>query len=481
MKGTHFASRLRSVLLFTAAALLLQLHVVYAFADAVADAQSERVRALILKFENDKIDAEDFVVSLQAAASRELGEEGFAFEEWELRNQIGQALVHKTRFVLLNKSSAAALELKKAAKTILGPRHPDSKRIDRLVYVAERAEMLEASQDAVRMDSFSDEVTDDVESTIVNRRKSTMFHRMAQDANNFGTPTLAVRYLSEIDKNYWRDATPQILLHSLDLVAQKIRINPNSLNHWPFEDGNVKAVIKDLEGRDLSPQDRQTFNNAMADIFGYRLLYSLERGSVAQARDYYNRVLLYRADPNDANDALRFNAALSASGPEARAFATERIDELYARGGLSMTYRVKLLMAGYYGGFFPVVFYATLTLCGGIIVLALFKPGAIVMRRASGAARVRQARVRGSGYMHAHQAPDEYSRLLQLFGLDDRASKDEIKRAYRQLAKDYHPDRMQDKSAEEQAAATERFDELKRAYDRILEFKQSQFGSFTGE
>ncbi|MCB0345442.1 MAG: DnaJ domain-containing protein [Bdellovibrionales bacterium] len=83
--------------------------------------------------------------------------------------------------------------------------------------------------------------------------------------------------------------------------------------------------------------------------------------------------------------------------------------------------------------------------------------------------------------MHAHQAPDEYSRLLQLFGLDDRASKDEIKRAYRQLAKDYHPDRMQDKSAEEQAAATERFDELKRAYDRILEFKQSQFGSFTGE
>ncbi len=481
MRKSALAPLWKGLVLIAALVCVHHLKALSCAAEIAADAQSERVRSLVLKFENNQLSTEDFVVSLQAAASRELGDEGFAFEEWELRNVIGDALVKKTKFVLLNKSSSAALDLKKAARAILGPRHADTKRVDRLVYVSERAEMLEASQDAVRMDRFSEEVTDDTESTIVSRRKSTMFHRMAQDANLSGSPTLAVRYLSEIEKQYWRDSTPELLLRSIELVAQKVRVNPNFLNHWPFDEANVKSAIAYLESKQLSEQQRSKLHEALAEIYSYRTLYSLERSATDLARDYYQKVLKYRPDPNERNNQLRFDSALSASGPEARSFAQQRINELYALGGMTMSYRVNLLMSGYYGGFFPVVFYATLLLCACIILLGLFKPGAIMFRRASGAARVRQARVRGAGYMHAPQATDEYSRLLALFGLDDGASKDDIKRAYRQLAKNYHPDRMQDRSPEEQAEATERFDELKRAYDRILEFQQSQFGSFSGE
>lgn len=470
----------RRLVFLLAALAVIALHS-SAAAEVSEEAQTERVHSLVLKFDNSQISVDEFVVGLQSASSRELGDDGFAFEDGELRNVIGDALVRKTKQTLLTRSSTDALDLRKAAKAVLGPRHPDSKRVDRLVYVAERAELLEASQDAVKMDRFSDEVTDPVEATIVNRRKSTMFHKMAQSANTSGVPTLALRYLSEVDREYWRDITPELLLQTLSLVASKARSNPNSLNHWPFDNENVQAAIKALELRELSESERESLHSSLAGAYAYRTLYSIERGEVAAAERYFTEVLNNRPDPSEENDDLRFEIALAAGDDASREFARHRLQELSKQGTMSLDYRLRLLMAGYYGGMFPVIFYSGIALCVAIIALVLLKPGTVMVQRASGAARVRQARVRGAGYMHSAGATDEYSRLLALFNLDDTASKEDIKRAYRQLAKDYHPDRMQGKSAEEQAVATERFDELKRAYDRILEFKQAQFGSFTGD
>ncbi len=56
----------------------------------------------------------------------------------------------------------------------------------------------------------------------------------------------------------------------------------------------------------------------------------------------------------------------------------------------------------------------------------------------------------------------------RLLGLDPGASSEEVKRAYRELAKRWHPDRYAGKSDWERAQAEEKFKDLQNAYRRIV-------------
>lgn len=76
------------------------------------------------------------------------------------------------------------------------------------------------------------------------------------------------------------------------------------------------------------------------------------------------------------------------------------------------------------------------------------------------------------GYLKGPSQPDEYSRLLALFDLDDSASVEDIKAAYRKVMREHHPDTAREQTPEE----VEKFIELKRAHDRILEIKRGVFG-----
>jgi DnaJ-domain-containing protein 1 len=54
-----------------------------------------------------------------------------------------------------------------------------------------------------------------------------------------------------------------------------------------------------------------------------------------------------------------------------------------------------------------------------------------------------------------------------ILGLDPGANESEIKEAYRQMAKDHHPDRYQQAGEEAVNAANERFRQIKRAYNHL--------------
>ena len=56
-----------------------------------------------------------------------------------------------------------------------------------------------------------------------------------------------------------------------------------------------------------------------------------------------------------------------------------------------------------------------------------------------------------------------------VLGIDEAASRDEVETAYRQLARQWHPDRFASRPAEEQAEAAERMAEVTYAYDLLTD------------
>lgn len=62
----------------------------------------------------------------------------------------------------------------------------------------------------------------------------------------------------------------------------------------------------------------------------------------------------------------------------------------------------------------------------------------------------------------------------EVLGIDRNASRDEIKKAYRELAKKYHPDRYSDNPLND--LAEEKFREVKEAYDTLMNGSNSGFG-----
>lgn len=59
-----------------------------------------------------------------------------------------------------------------------------------------------------------------------------------------------------------------------------------------------------------------------------------------------------------------------------------------------------------------------------------------------------------------------------ILGVSKDATEDEMKKAYRKLAMEYHPDRQHDKSDEEKKQAEEKFKEISEAYDVLVNKKQ---------
>lgn len=60
---------------------------------------------------------------------------------------------------------------------------------------------------------------------------------------------------------------------------------------------------------------------------------------------------------------------------------------------------------------------------------------------------------------------DRYYRILEI---PNTATADEVKAAYRKMAKKYHPDRLGDVGAEVRNAAVEKFRQVQEAYDKLM-------------
>lgn len=67
-----------------------------------------------------------------------------------------------------------------------------------------------------------------------------------------------------------------------------------------------------------------------------------------------------------------------------------------------------------------------------------------------------------------HAPPGRQGRALQVLGLAEGASRQEIRRAYRRLAQAHHPDRFHAEGEAVMASASRRFQRIKQAYDYLM-------------
>lgn len=84
----------------------------------------------------------------------------------------------------------------------------------------------------------------------------------------------------------------------------------------------------------------------------------------------------------------------------------------------------------------------------------------------------RSEQAREEGARRQQDRPGEETRPPQdpytILGVAPDASRDEIKSAYRRLAAQYHPDKVQHLGAEFQELAETRFKEIQQAYDQLM-------------
>ncbi|MCC6932510.1 MAG: J domain-containing protein [Deltaproteobacteria bacterium] len=83
-----------------------------------------------------------------------------------------------------------------------------------------------------------------------------------------------------------------------------------------------------------------------------------------------------------------------------------------------------------------------------------------------------QEKNRPVGYNKPIERKDELTRLLEIFSLDDGATEEDIKTAYRNLVKQNYPRGFEDQDKEN----VRKFIEIKEAYGRLTQLKVSRFG-----
>ena len=86
-----------------------------------------------------------------------------------------------------------------------------------------------------------------------------------------------------------------------------------------------------------------------------------------------------------------------------------------------------------------------------------------VIEQIAGYLRLEKAEMNSIKAMYYRDSHSDY----KILEVDERASDEEIKKAYRKMALKYHPDKVAQEGAEVQKAATEKFKKLNEAYENI--------------
>ncbi len=419
-------------------------------------ALAERVRAgqgdaahlakLLVTHAQDKPDLPQFLSALQVDTT-------------EFRESLGTELETVTAALLPEKLSTEVVGLKKLAQLFLRSTDPHLSAVLRLFGLAERMEYFQESADVIGLLGIRERLRGPAETTIFETRVTDILHQYAERQLSLDQPGEALKAVAGVNELERDDNT--YLLASKALIQLNERANQRALSvtDWPF-DQSAKNLVTELVKRE--PEAKEVLVNLTAQaaqIF-------VEVGEPLYAEEAYDWLIELRDDV-DENNKLRLELVLKAQSPEARGFAKRLVSELRVNDALSWWANLRILLSGFYGTKLILVFYICLSVALVAIILACLMP--LFMGRSLWVERPAEE-------ANVSTVLDEYTELLGKFGLDENASEDRIKQEYRKMVKDFHPDTAHAEGASAAEEASEKFVELKKAYERILEIKRSRFG-----
>ncbi len=297
------------------------------------------------------------------------------------------------------------------------------------------------------------------------------------------------------------------LLHQLISLGEA---QPTSLVNSFLEDSDIKSLFR------MAVQSQPELRASISKLYELRIRALVQAENANPLTDAYAILLENRPDPNEANNELRLWIILNADHDNVRQFAFGRLEELRHSNSLGKIDRLKILAHGYYGKGALIFFVSSFIIVLICVALVFIRPAVIsgvsdviakaeeqrekkatVERAAqtsgrsrsssggpgsSGSAHEKTVRLKRPllslkersvpGYARGPVEQDEYSRLLEMLGLEDEASESDIKKAYRDRVKDLHPDAQRGQVSPQD----ESFIELKEVYDRILQIRASWFG-----
>ena len=397
---------------------------------------------------------------------------------------VGSRIEKRVAELIREGKPIATRQLELFVERMLGGASKYTKRVTSLNRLNEQFERLVSRGTPDTVLAFRASLSSDLERELFLGRVDAFLQRIVQRHTSSDPPRVAIRILSLLGDAARAAGGDEFVAKTMVALAEQAKQGQLVWSEWVFDDPKIEKFVFEIA------EKHPEIKTSLVTMYEVRVKELVRSKSYDEATKSFEWLLAQRPDPNPTNNALRRElASLVSSDIHGKTFATARISELVEMEQLGRFEEIYYYFKGFYGeGMLLATFLITIGvivgILGGLLVLGKYFPELSTEKFSKRFDAFKRKRLekkyakRGVGYMQPVDVDDEYSRLLAEFGLTDKATEADIKKAYRQLVKEHHPDAHGAAGVVTDAEGNvdRTFEELKKNYKRLLAMKASYFG-----
>ena len=395
---------------------------------------------------------------------------------------IGQRLVERVNKHVIDGKKDEISQLTFLAERMLGTSSSYTQAVQRAIELQKKYDELVSRGTVDTAAAFRAGLSTPEEKELYAPKLEQFMKQTISQRMNRGAPFMGLKNMASLGKISQPPALVTAVKELLNIIIEQAKSNKIVWASSTLEEVRVDKLLSDLQKTDAS------FSNQLVEIYSLRAKAMAGSGSYDEVLTSLKQVVARRADPNEANTNLRREILFSLSGEAADGLAQSLIADLKSADALSFGDKTDLYFAGYYGKgtlLTMILLFVFLLIASVAGVYFLGKkvpelsPDSIFgrMQEAKRRRMIKKNEKRGVGYTSVVEHEDVYSKLLAEFGLDDTASESDIKKAYRQMVKEHHPDAhgAAGRVVTEDGKTDRSFEDLKKNYNRLMEMRKSFF------
>jgi len=378
-----------------------------------------------------------------------------------------QLILRKQEQLLEERNVSELIQIKKIVPILFPEDSALRKESERLSQFGEKLEHYLATENVASLKTLlADSTLLARERRIASKQLVRLVHSQASESLKIKDSAKAIEQLGQLPPDLRNEETWGLYAR---FISDLVKL-PGNL---PLE-GMIKNedALLEFGKRDPGALD------SIIQLYLIGLVEAAKRGDAKQAEVVINTLKRIQADTSEVIPLF----LLEAEGAARSELAPKIFEEVRRVGSLPLGLKWKLMWRGYYGPLVPLLL--SLSIAFPILGVAFHFLGrwnrSLSVKRVQSPQASKPPKKGKSlpGYLKPividaeDTAEDEYSRLLALFDLNDSASENQIKQAYRTKMKELHPDSS---PLEEVEDNSEKFRELKHAYDRIFQIRGSWF------